>query len=499
MIDRGSPPIDFITGTPYTIGVAPRDLAVADLDSDGVPDVAATASGSDDLWILVGVGGGALAPSTIVAISGSPWSLAVVDANRDGALDVVTSCFWSQELVVVSNDGGGGFTAGNPIALVGNPYAVATLDADHDGVLDVAVGLGGTSNGLVVFSSDGAGSYTVSSAMLLGDGVNALATGDLDLDGNTDLVLDFVTQLTVAWVAGDGQGGLGVPVVIDTTGPWEGNHWPYGVTIADVNGDGLPDLLTTNYSGNSATLLPGNGTGAFPAKVLLPAAFHPVTAAIGDLDADGDADLAFAGYGSGNVEIHFGTGSTAFPENATLIGGAALSDLVLSDMDGDGRPDVVVVDLAGDSVIVFHCIVPPPQGVSSFGSGTPGCHGAVGMSANGPLVAGAGGFAVTATNAPPSSVGLCLLADAADVAGADPFGIGLLLHLDLLASGRVHDVPLPSDASGIAWAPLAIPLGVPAGTTLYAQSFWIEAAAFACSANGLGVVSSKGLRIEVQP
>jgi hypothetical protein len=79
------------------------------------------------------------------------------------------------------------------------------------------------------------------------------------------------------------------------------------------------------------------------------------------------------------------------------------------------------------------------------------------LTAGAPPETGSLGFTIRCDNAPPSSLGLCLVTNSKDLAGSDPFGIGVLLHADLLFATEVLALDIVSDALGAAAAAAPIP------------------------------------------
>ncbi len=87
---------------------------------------------------------------------------------------------------------------------------------------------------------------------------------------------------------------------------------PTSVTAGDFDGDGLTDLLTTNISSDSLSLLIGNGDGTFREKTTLKLGNMPRAAVASDYDGDGLVDLALANAGSKEVAILLGNGDGTF-------------------------------------------------------------------------------------------------------------------------------------------------------------------------------------------
>ncbi len=134
-------------------------------------------------------------------------------------------------------------------------------------------------------------------------------------------------------------------------------------------------------------------------------------------------------------------------------------------------------------------------GLSAYGTGTPGCDGPIAFTGLGAPKAGVAGYRFLGSKAPPSALGLVLATDAADFAGTDLFGLGFVLHVDLLQATEVSTFDIFSDASGqAATAPFAIPPSL-AGKTYYAQSIWVWSS---CPLPPWGLSSSNGLVLAIQ-
>ena len=139
----------------------------------------------------------------------------------------------------------------------------------------------------------------------------------------------------------------------------------------------------------------------------------------------------------------------------------------------------------------------PAAGVSAYGIGTPGCAGLHVLGAPTSPTVGDAQFQLTCDHAPPSALGLVLAGDAAEIAGADPFGIGLVLHVSL-GSTQLFTFDMQSDSFGDAAASLPIP-PTPSlvGLTFYAQALWHWPQS-ACAPSLFGLSSSNGLALTIQ-
>jgi hypothetical protein len=102
--------------------------------------------------------------------------------------------------------------------------------------------------------------------------------------------------------------------------PFSAGSSPDSVAVADFDGNGKPDLATTNAGGNNVTVLLGNGAGAFSAAPGSPfaAGSTPTSVAVGDLNGDGKPDLTTTNASSNNVTVLLNTSPFAPRPQRTL-------------------------------------------------------------------------------------------------------------------------------------------------------------------------------------
>lgn len=117
---------------------------------------------------------------------------------------------------------------------------------------------------------------------------------------------------------------------------------PRSAGHGDFNGDGHPDIVVTNYSGNSVSVLLGNSDGTFQQSVSYGVGVHPVTPAIGDLNGDNTQDLVVANYDSANVSVLLGFGDGTFHAAFNFPSGIGAYGATVGDFNRDGNLDVAV-------------------------------------------------------------------------------------------------------------------------------------------------------------
>jgi hypothetical protein len=122
------------------------------------------------------------------------------------------------------------------------------------------------------------------------------------------------------------------------------------LTVADVNGDGKPDLVVANQASSTVSVLLGNGDGTFqPAVSYSPGGIFSDSVAVADVNGDGNPDLLVAiscasstGDCSGLVGVLLGNGDGTFQPAVTYGSGGQVADSVaVADLNGDGKPDLL--------------------------------------------------------------------------------------------------------------------------------------------------------------
>jgi hypothetical protein len=172
----------------------------------------------------------------------------------------------------------------------------------------------------------------------------------------------------------------------------------------------------------------------------------------------------------------------------------------MGDLDRNGKLDLLTANLSGNSVTVLLNTTPDPTGVLPFGHGTWGCDGQLGLNANSTPNVGNAGFALKGSNAPRVSLGLLLVGDGLDFAGSDYFGINILLHVSFPLSSQILASNAYSGPAGEQFSPSPIPSNPNlVGLAFYCQTVWIEPPSRVCSPGVIGLESSRGLQLYIQP
>jgi hypothetical protein len=323
---------------PFPVGVFPRGSAVADIDGDGVLDVVTAHEFDAEVGVLLGDGAGGFEAVAFFP-AGAPSAVAVADLDGDGAPDLVTASEPLDDVGVLLGNGDGSFQPPRSFPSGDGHVAIAVADVDGDGFLDAIT----AGHGISVLRGSGDGSFEAAMSYPVGS-VSSIAVADLDGDGALDLVTNagsvpgtFAGALSV--LRGEGDGTFGPPVSyeafsIGSTGP---------VVVADLDGDGLLDAVTTSPFRAELAVLLGNGDATFQPPSSFATGDYPGSVAVADLDGDEVLDLVTANDLSQDVSVLRGNGDGTF-QTATAypVGGPSLF-LAAVDVDGDRARDLVVV------------------------------------------------------------------------------------------------------------------------------------------------------------
>lgn len=125
---------------------------------------------------------------------------------------------------------------------------------------------------------------------------------------------------------------------------------PSGVVIADVNADGIQDLIVANQSDGTVSVLLGKSDGTFSSKTDFSAGTAPYGIVAGDFNEDGKIDIAvtnMCGQSCGNISVLLGNGDGTFKAPVSYQTGIGPLGLVTADFNNDGHMDIAVADSCG--------------------------------------------------------------------------------------------------------------------------------------------------------
>ena len=137
--------------TDLPVGKSPAGLAMADLNSDGNPDLVVVNRMDNTLGVLLGQAGGSFASALSYDVGTEPMQVALSDLDGDDRLDAVVSNSGSATVSILRGQTGGGFAASDTVPVGMQPQAVVITDIDSDGQKDILVGNNGSGTVTILF------------------------------------------------------------------------------------------------------------------------------------------------------------------------------------------------------------------------------------------------------------------------------------------------------------------------------------------------------------
>ena len=348
-----SRPITNAPGYPFLYS-----LSAGDLNGDGIPDLAVTATiDGSALSYALGAGDGMLKSWSYANAASLPAFVLLADVNGDGNLDALTSDGNFGFIEIDFGDGHGDFPSSTSVNTVYFDGPLAVADLNKDGIADI-VGTfysGGTGypGGVAVVLGTGHGIFGPERHFGSG-GVNpvAFAVGDLNHDGIPDLVVanngSRPSFGSVTVMIGRGDGTFLPPV------RYNAGEYPSSIAIGDFNGDGILDVAVTDT--RKVYILLGSGDGTLSAAKGYWGGISPGPVVAADFNGDGKLDLAVVNFlsTSDQVSVLLGNGDGTFqPPRHFPTGGTGSYQMVVADFNVDGKPDLATVNYVSGNISVL--------------------------------------------------------------------------------------------------------------------------------------------------
>ena len=304
----------FVLPTRFGVGTGPANLVVTDVNGDGRPDL--VVANANDQTVTVRFADparpGFFLPAIVLATPGRrPLDVAVGDLNGDGRMDIVVAASGANSVLVFTQTATGAFNAPVAYAVGGDPQAVTVADLDGNGRADIAVAT--TANTVSVLLQTGAGVFAPAVDYATGVQPVAIKAADLNGDGKLDL-------LTANYGASLSPGTQGLSVLLQgAPGTFAAPvHYTTGyrstaLAVGDLNGDGKLDVAVASSGlpgdpGSVSVFLQDPATaGALLAPTTYRGIYGPMGVAIADMDGDGHPDLVLA---DGDIVVRLNNAAT---------------------------------------------------------------------------------------------------------------------------------------------------------------------------------------------
>ena len=171
----------------------------------------------------------------------------------------------------------------------------------------------------------------------VGKNPTTVTTGDFNHDTFTDLVTTNISSNTLSILLGNGDGSFHEQTQIKVC------LEPRTLAMADFNHDTHADIVLACSGGDEIAFLMGRGNGKFEEGPHYPVHRTPVALATGDINGDGHADVVVA-LRNDKIKVFLGTGTSEFLHGAQYQYGDTPTSVALTDLNGDGKTDMVVTN-----------------------------------------------------------------------------------------------------------------------------------------------------------
>ncbi|MEC7584834.1 MAG: VCBS repeat-containing protein [Planctomycetota bacterium] len=354
--DFSAPPGGPVALTSFSLPVdgPPAMSLIGDVTGDELPDLIACQLGRAAVVVAPQLPGGGLGEPFHLDATGIPLRPMLADVDNNGQQDLlVMASLHSRINLWMAGDNGELVGARSyDTGLLSASYVV-TDDLDNDGVLDIVVG--DPSGTELSVMREVHGELALDSTIELGSSVLNVRLTDLDRDGRNDLLVPVVSGIKVLRnrsapdsIEFEVLPGTGL---MDAFGAGPG---PFGVAAADLNRDGLEDLVVSDFASGALQIMLSDSEPfdfAAPTVIIVGGGLVDVLAA--DFTGDGIVDVAVSRSDKADIVLFENDGHGNLTTLVSVPTGQSPNYLLTEDFNSDGRADIVVSNGLEQSVSVL--------------------------------------------------------------------------------------------------------------------------------------------------
>lgn len=334
-------------------GSNPYVIDSGELSGDTYKDIVIGTFGNTIEWYKNNGDGTFTLQTLVSATFAGISSVHIADLNNDGFNDILAASYDNDKLVWFANDGLGNFGSEQIISnTIDGAGAIVTGTIDTGATIDVAI-VAYLSGDSVWFSNDGSGNFTDPNtiASVPSSGPGDIDLADFDGDGDLDAVIGNTDSGTVELydnkLIPDGT----VSFVKYTNSVSTGSDYLYDTSFADVNDDGVLDIIKADIGGaGDVTWYSKNATGTattFTGIPIITTIARPATGTVADFDDDTYNDVVITNAGTSGSDIVWfeSTDTGTFNAEASIDNSQNIVyAITINDFDNDGDLDIASID-----------------------------------------------------------------------------------------------------------------------------------------------------------
>jgi formylglycine-generating enzyme required for sulfatase activity len=338
----------FTQASAPAVGNSPAMVSIGDFDRNGYPDIAAVNRFGNSVSILKNIGNGAFGTAATVNLTANAAAIVKGDFDGDGNIDLAVSVTGGNTIAILKNSGTGTFTNTSNITVGTNPGHIVAEDIDGDGDIDIVLADYNTATATTLrpLINNGSGTFVQGSLINLTSVASQITFADVDGDGLLDILVtrSSLNDFVVCRNLGGALFSVGASNACSTAAS--------GIIAGDINGDGTADVIVINYVAGNAFVFTNNGNGVFTKTATLTLSTNPNSGMLFDIDGDGDLDLVVPNQQNSTVFIFKNNGSGVFSQTGTITGLNTPQNVVAADLDCDGDMDFVLPNFNGANISI---------------------------------------------------------------------------------------------------------------------------------------------------
>ena len=346
------------------VGNFPLGVSVADLNDDNKPDVVVCNYASNTISVFKNISKPGLImfePKTDITTGDGPFECLLRDINGDGKPDLMVLNSSENSMSILKNESLNGqiiFGLKQNFQTGGNPRSIATEDLNGDGKPDIIVGNSG--GGLSFFKNTATPeniSLEVVPGVYSGGLVAGVTIADYNNDGSPDISITSGFETIIVLKNTSKYGVISFDEIVMQAGFGTGS-----IESGDLDGDDLTDIVAINQGNNNFSVYKNVGTNGLisflPRTSYQTESILSYSVRIGDLNGNGKPDIAVANSNMSNIGLFKNEsllGSLAFDGLQTYHTGFGSTprSVAIADIDSDGKPDIVSSNSNTRSIVIL--------------------------------------------------------------------------------------------------------------------------------------------------